>query len=287
MPIPLIIFHGHCLDGFGSAYAAFAHFDLQHNQSAEYLPALHGDAPPDVSGRTVYLLDFVYRRADMMRLCRQAARVIVLDHHISAVEDLAGLEQECPNLELHFDMDRSGAVITWDYFHHQPAPPLLLAVQDRDLWRHAIPGSAELNAALMSHPFSFLQWHDWANDPAALHALTVEGETINRYRAQMIAQHKRGAVMGTLAGFRVPIVNCPRAIVSELLGELARGQPFAAGYTDRGTRRGWSLRSDENGEDVSRIAALFGGGGHRRAAGFVSTIVAADECVQENTTPER
>lgn len=276
MPIPLVIFHSNCLDGFGSAYAAFTHFDIKLGTSAEYLPAAHGDTPPDASGRTVYLLDYVYKRSVMETLCRQAERVIVLDHHISAVEDLAGLDQEFHNLELNLDMNRSGAVITWEYFHTEPAPLLLAGVQDRDLWRFEVPGSHDLNAALMSHPFSFPAWHEWANDPVALQALIDEGKAINRYRDQMIAQHKRGAVMGNIAGFRVPIVNCPRAIVSELLGELAKGQPFAAGYTDKGTRRGWSLRSDVDGEDVARIAAGFGGGGHKHAAGFMTETAAPD-----------
>ncbi len=276
MQEPLVIFHGNCLDGFGSAYAAYVHFNIQQGIEAIFVPAAHGDAPPDAKGRTVYLVDFAYKRAAMLELCQQAARVVVLDHHISAQQDLAGLEQECANLEMLFDMERSGAVISWEYFHTAPVPFLIACVQDRDMWRYEIPETYDLNAALMSHPFTFAGWHAWANDHDALQTLVQEGKAINRYRQQMIEQHKRGAVMGTIAGFQVPIINCPRAIVSELLGELAVGQPFAAGYTDRGTRRAWSLRSTKEGEDVARIATLLGGGGHRNAAGFASEIPLAD-----------
>ena len=277
MQNPLVIFHSNCLDGFGSAYSAFVHFDVNQGIKAEYVPAAHGDMPPAANGRTVYLLDYAYKRDAMVQLCGQAEKVIVLDHHISAQEDLAGLDSEFDNLELQFDMDRSGAVIAWEYFHTEPVPFLVACVQDRDLWRYEIPASYDLNAALMSHPFTFAGWHAWANDEQALQTLIDEGKAINRYRAQMIEQHKRGAVMGEIAGYRVPIVNCPRAIVSELLGELAVGQPFAAGYTDKGARRGWSLRSDKDGEDVAHIATLFGGGGHRHAAGFMSAVPPADE----------
>jgi oligoribonuclease NrnB/cAMP/cGMP phosphodiesterase (DHH superfamily) len=276
MQEPVIIFHANCLDGFGAAYSAYVHFVVGQGIQPVFVPAAHGDAPPDVTGRAVYILDYAYKRETMKALCAQAARVVVLDHHISALEDLAGLDQECANLELHFDMDRSGAVMAWEYFNSEPVPFLIACVQDRDLWRYDIPASFDLNAALMSHPFSFAGWHQWAADEEALQTLVLEGKAINRYREQMIAQHKRAAVFGEIAGFRVPIVNCPRAIVSELLGELAVGHPFAAGYTDRGTKRGWSLRSDENGEDVARIAAQFGGGGHKRAAGFASEIPLAD-----------
>jgi oligoribonuclease NrnB/cAMP/cGMP phosphodiesterase (DHH superfamily) len=272
MSAPLVIFHSNCLDGFGSAYAAYVHFKLNNAIDADYIPAAHGDAPPNAIGKTVYLLDYAYKRDGMEQLCQQADNVIVLDHHITAVEQLSGLDQEYDNLELLLDMDRSGAMIAWEYFHKSPAPKLIACVQDRDLWRWEIPESQDINAGLMSQPFSFERWHEVANDEHAFQRMVDEGNAINRYRSQMIAQGKRAAVMGVVAGYNVPIVNCPRAIVSELLGELAEGQPFAAGYTDKGTRRSWSLRSGKNGEDVAKIAQLFGGGGHKNAAGFATTL---------------
>ena len=272
MAAPLIIFHSNCLDGFGSAYSAYVHFKLEQQQDAEYLPAAHGDTPPPASGRTVFLLDYAYKRPQMEALCAEAKKVIVLDHHITAVTSLAGLDKEYSNLELHLDMDRSGAMMAWQYFHQQPAPKLIECVQDRDLWRWQIEDSMDLNTGLMSHTFSFEDWHQWANDEQACQRLIEEGAAINRFRRQMIEQNKKSAVMGYIAGHHVPIVNCPRAIVSELVGELAEGHPFAAGYMDKGARRSWSLRSTKQGEDVAKIAELFGGGGHPTAAGFASAI---------------
>lgn len=272
MTAPLVIFHGNCLDGFGSAYAAWVYFNINQKVAADYIPAAHGDVPPEATGKTVYLLDYAYKRVGMEQLCKQAEKVIVLDHHITAVEELAGLDDEYNNLELLLDMDRSGAMIAWEYFHQAPVPKLIACVQDRDLWRWDIPESQDINAGLMSQPFTFERWHEVANDELAFQRMADEGNAINRYRSQMIEQGKRAAVMGQVAGFSVPIVNCPRAIVSELVGELAEGQPFAAGYTDKGNRRSWSLRSAQNGEDVAKIAQRFGGGGHKNAAGFVTWL---------------
>ena len=269
---PLIIFHANCLDGFGSAYSAWVHFNLNQGIEAEYVPASHGETPPEATGKVVYLLDFAYKRAGMEQLCRQADQVIVLDHHITAVEELAGLDKEYSNLQLALDMERSGAMIAWEYFHQTPAPKLIACVQDRDMWWWKIPDSHDLNAGLMSQPFSFERWHDVANDESAFQGMVKEGNAINRYRKQMIEQGKRAAEMGNVAGYQVPVVNCPRAIVSELVGELAEGQPFAAGYSDKGLRRSWSLRSARDGEDVAKIAQQFGGGGHKNAAGFVTWL---------------
>lgn len=39
-------------------------------------------------------------------------------------------------------------------------------------------------------------------------------------------------------------------------------------YREEGGQRSYSLRSAKDGIDVSKIAAMFGGGGHYHAAGF-------------------
>ena len=265
---PLIIYHANCLDGFGAAYAAWRYFS-ERDIEAEYLAASHGDAPPDCGGREVYIVDFSYKRPLLKQICAQAARVIILDHHISAQEDLAGLELEHDNLQVVFDMERSGALLSWAHFHTGEAPLLLRHVQDRDLWRFELEGTNAINTALMSYPFSFERWHQAASSEERLAALRVEGETINRFRNQMIEQYKQRAVIGEIVGHKVPVVNAPHAIISELLGQLAEGHPFAAGYQDKGEKRSWSLRSSKNGgADVAKIAEQFGGGGHRNAAGF-------------------
>ncbi len=269
---PLIIYHGNCLDGFGAAYAAQRHFAAQ-GIEAEYFAASHGEAMPECAGREVYVVDFSFKRSLMKQLCDSAARVVVLDHHISAQEDLDGLEAEHDNLQVVFDMARSGAVITWEYFHRTAVPQLLLHVQDQDLWNFDLEGTRDINAALMSYPFDFALWHEVATDAARFSTLLMEGAAINRFRHEMIESYKERAVMGRIAGYAVPIVNCPRAITSELVGELAVGHPFAAGYQDKGEKRSWSLRSRRNGgEDVAQVAALFGGGGHKNAAGFGTSL---------------
>ena len=70
--------------------------------------------------------------------------------------------------------------------------------------------------------------------------------------------------------YLVPMVCCSsKNIISEVAGGLSEGHDFAGCYFDKGTGTvEYSLRSRENGIDVSEIAGLFGGGGHKHAAGF-------------------
>jgi len=275
---PLVIYHGTgCLDGFGSAYAAYCFFHKKKEIPAQYIAASHDDEAPDVAGREVYIVDFSYKREVLSSICEKASKVVILDHHESAQKDLSGLDEIFSNLTVVFDMNRSGAVITWEYFHDELVPSLLANIQDRDLWQFRIPDSKHVNAALMSYPYEFELWDQFAYSADHLKTLIVEGRAINRFRDKMIEHYKKKVVCGTIAGFDVPIVNCPSFINSELLSELAVGQPFAASYSDRisdsgSAKRGWSLRSSADGENVAEIAARFCGGGHPRAAGFSTAI---------------
>jgi nanoRNase/pAp phosphatase (c-di-AMP/oligoRNAs hydrolase) len=49
---------------------------------------------------------------------------------------------------------------------------------------------------------------------------------------------------------------------------MSLASPFAACYWDTPAGRVFSLRSGENGMDVSVIAQKYGGGGHKHASGF-------------------
>lgn len=273
----LVIYHGNCLDGFGAAYALWCHFG---DDDTAYHPANHGDDYPEITGKDVYILDYSYKRGQLIQLCEQAKTVTIIDHHISALKDLDGLDAIIKNLTLIFDMNHSGAVLTWQHFHQEPVPEILLDVEDRDLWNHQRDDSAAINAALDSYPFEFSRWHQWIQQINACNELLLAGEAILRFKRLLIEKYKKYAVKAMVAGYQVPVVNCPATIISEVVGELSVGFPFAAGYQDGKGSKNWSLRSDgANGEDVSAIAARFGGGGHRNAAGFSTPLDDNHYCI--------
>jgi phosphoesterase RecJ-like protein len=79
---------------------------------------------------------------------------------------------------------------------------------------------------------------------------------------------------GAAEPFSEGIIDHLRAVDGAELVALVRELPAGAP-----TRRKGSLRSHPDGVDVSAIARSFGGGGHRRAAGF-STDLAMDEITE-------
>lgn len=152
---PLVLYHASCADGFTAAWAAWRHF----GDGADYLPVNHGQPPPDVAGRRVYILDFSYRRDVLLGMAGAAFGVVVLDHHKTALAELGGLSAEANNLFCVFDMGKCGARLAWEYFHPGCEVPLLVKyVEDRDLWLWAMPHSREISAAIATYPRSFAVW---------------------------------------------------------------------------------------------------------------------------------
>jgi len=260
---PLVIYHGNCADGFSGAWC----FWKKYGDQAEYLPGVYQKDPPDVTGRTVYLVDFSYKREAVKAMVQSALRVTLIDHHKTAIEDLADL----PGLFTYTDLDRSGATLAWDFlFAGQDRPLLLGHVEDRDLWRFKLAGTREIQAFVFSHEYTFELWDRLMTaDQAELIKMTAAGAAIERKHHKDIAELVEVCARRmTIGGYDVPVASLPYTMSSDAGHLMAQGEAFAACYWDTAEGRTFSLRATDEGLDVSDIAKQFGGGGHAKASGF-------------------
>jgi hypothetical protein len=272
---PLIIYHANCSDGFCAAYFFWLAYP-----GAEFLAMTHGQVPPDVTGREVYILDFSFKRDLLREMSDKASRVILLDHHKTAYEDLTGFAHS--NAEIIFDMKRSGGRLAWDYLYQQQRLPkdlqdkystsdphaLVAYTEDRDLWRWSLPHSREINANIRSYPMNFTEWSRLAAVSVKEPSFIAEGAAILRDDARKVEIHVPHAQEIKLLGHRGFAVNAT-LLQSEIAHELGKRAAFGACYVARPDGSWvWSLRSEASGADVSMLAKHFGGGGHQHAAGF-------------------
>lgn len=256
----LCIYHKNCADGFG-ALTAVHHYCKNNDISLETHSAHYGDEAPDVTDKDVLIVDFSYPRETLEQMHKQANFLHVIDHHKTAQDALKGLNY-CT-----FDMEKSGAVLTWNYLFNKPTPLFLLYIQDRDLWRWELENSREISAAIQAMDMELEIWEQFL-DNNEVPELIIKGEAILEYQNKTIKKITNSNIpTENIAGFTVPCINST-TLISEIGNELSKKQPFAAMYFETSDKRIYSLRSQPEGEDVSEIAKLFGGGGHKNAAGF-------------------
>jgi len=291
---PLCIYHSNCVDGFTAAWVVRKAL----GNDVDFHAGVYQNPPPDVKGRDVFIVDFSYKRPVLEVMGNEARSITILDHHKTAIDDLIGIPQapdwhtiggtpHCGVCAV-FDLNRSGAGITWDYFFSKPRPALLNHVEDRDLWRFALRRTREIQAAVFAYPYDFKTWDFLMSRD--LEELGLEGEAIERKHFKDIrelvgvvtrpmklrAPWLDGPAPADIGFVEVPIANLPYTLTSDAGHLLSKGKgtddapefPFAGCYWDTPDGRVFSLRSPDGGADVGEIAKQYGGGGHKHASGF-------------------
>jgi len=308
---PLVIYHANCADGFSAAWC-FYKAQEDWGVDFDFHPGVYNDPPPDVTDRVVYLVDFSYKRDVVEKMLETAQKIYLIDHHKTAIDDLNGIDNV--KLTMYTDLERSGAILAWDYLHnasfitdeggvefhdytlkpgnpaYQSPPKLLEHVQDRDLWKFKLGGTREISANIFSYEYTFENWDKLMNASATeLLGMWNAGAAIERKHHKDIKE-LLNVCQRTMefiilrddpfesAGHKyadsitVPVASLPYTLTSDAGHAMAaahkQGTEFAACYWDTATHRIFSLRSCDNGMDVSEIAKYYGGGGHKNAAGF-------------------
>ncbi len=270
-PNPLVLYHGRgCPDGFAAALAAW----LYYAGKAEFVGLDHGDVSsvadlPALAGRAVYILDFSFADHILRAIEAQAAKLVMLDHHLSASEKLTGFKCRCG--VVHFDMKKSGARLAWEFFHPgKPVPDLVRFVEDRDIWVWQYPESAAFLAALDMEPFEFERWQAIAAfDAAQLAFFTSRGQAMDDKFSKLSALIAEGAQAIVFNGVTGLMVNAP-GVFHSLVGDMLcqKSGTFALMWTvDKNAVVKCGLRS-KPGFNCIPLAASMGGGGHAQACGF-------------------
>jgi oligoribonuclease NrnB/cAMP/cGMP phosphodiesterase (DHH superfamily) len=274
----IVVYHGD-QDGFCGAWLLHHVFP-----NAEYVKASYGDRNlfdfivGISSNKIVFFVDFTFSLLrENYDIAKIAKHVVIMDHHKTAIEKLNNLE--CNNVTKILDNSRSGCKMVYDWLiENDPYVPLpcnassiVSTVCDYDLWTFKLAGTQNIFAAIASYPMTFDSWNRMCLMSNG--ALYAEGAIIERYRATLVDSIiKDNIVMLDLNDeIRIFAVNTQNefAVAGSKLSKLnfnkhKIGATFYFNYDGMIV----SLRSPDDGPDVSDIAKKFGGGGHAHAAGF-------------------
>lgn len=290
----IVIYHGGCRDGFCAAWVVNKYLIQDKHPTdnplkIKYHPGYYGQEPPDCKDKDVIIVDFCYSLDVMDRILTECSSLRWLDHHKTAIPVFDAFSQfmgGATRIKVVFDLKRSGAGIAWDYFFPNQARPWLVDyVEDRDLWKKQLPDSDLINAYIACLTFDFNVWTAVAShmtvDQAASNGVIAIAKTEqyvrevckNVYFVDWIYKDSLIVIQDKIdfLYYKIPVVNICQVDCSEVLHELCvshPSSPFSLYWFKRADGMyQYGLRSIGD-FDVSVVAKLLGGGGHKNAAGF-------------------
>ncbi|PIN19440.1 hypothetical protein CDL12_07881 [Handroanthus impetiginosus] len=310
-----VLYHYPCPDGAFAALAAhlyFSHFPAAAATSPAlffpntvYSPLRAEDLPLNEID-DVYLLDFVGPPGFVQQLSRKVGRVVVLDHHKTAIEMLGSGMSTSGNLIKVIDMERSGATIAYDYFKEklfgrdvnsskddafgqfQRVRRLFDYIEDGDLWRWHLPNSKAFSSGLKdlnlefdvkSNPSLFQQLLSLDLDSVLSQGMSSLAHK-QRIIDEVLEQSYEIAIGGGACGHCLAVdADSVCELRSELGNQLANKSlkmnlrgigavVYRVPEPENDLLLKISLRSI-NDEDTTLISQQYGGGGHKMASSFL------------------
>lgn len=290
----IVLYHSDCTDGFTAAFLMHLYFK-ETEQEYELVPAKYNKPiEKDLTNKNVYIVDFSFEPKIVAGFANSAKSIVLLDHHLSAAKQYGGygifkdyfgdiFENVCP-IDIRIQEEYSGAGLVYNYlreleteharlpFLHNPRiKDFVEAVQDYDLWRFALEDTKIYHELIQMLPRKIESWEEVfidESDEAFYERLDISQHHYDA-KQNMAERFASKHQIIELCGHRIPIVNSPAVFADRVCEMLYQEYPFAISFVASSEELYCSLRSKRgHGIDVSEIAQLFGGGGHKHSSAF-------------------
>lgn len=259
----------------GKCSAAIVHYyrEQQSRSHGEYYKINYNmDFPFDLIGpqEQVIIVDFSLQKpGDFERLLDITPNVIWIDHHKSAIAKHAHLANRIPGLR----MDGVAACeLVWAYFFpNRETPRIVKLLGDYDVWKFKYGSDTrhlQSGIRLLDTDPWLPKWVEWfCNGDAAVGWMIENGIIATQYRDNYYAGLiKAWSFQAEFEGHSA--VCCNAGSVSSDLFDTAPESDLMMPFVFDGRQWTVSIYTRYPDIDCSKLAAKYGGGGHRQAAGF-------------------
>jgi len=281
----IIYYHDNCYDGFTSAWIAHKYFNNLKIKNIKYYNINYDSKLHLHKDSLIFFLDIVPDIEELKKLEKRNL-IIVLDHHKSSLErikiftellskDINSINLSDKGVFYHFNMLKSGASLTWDFFNpNKEASTFIKYIEDRDLIKNELKSINEVTAYIKSFNYSFESWNALSNElnNDLKGAIQRGSKLIEREKiiiAMIAEKAKEYKVKIEDKEYNCVIVNTT-SHWTDLGIHLLSVYPnidFSLAYTINEAKNQvqFSFRSKEL--DVAEIAKHINGGGHKHASG--------------------
>lgn len=225
----------------------------------------------DISeGETVVIVDFSLQKdGDFEKLLNITKNIIWIDHHKTAIAKHLHISEE---IQGYRKDGISGCELTWEYFFpNLPKPEVVKLLGDYDIWEFKYgEDTNKLQTGIRlydTHPKS-PEWKVWLKPDYIPNEEIKLGEIALKYRDN----YYRGLVKAwsfptIFEGYNSIACNAG-SVSSQLFDTIKEEYDIMIPFVFDGEQWTVSLYTKNKDIDVSELAIKYGGGGHKKAAGF-------------------
>lgn len=292
MEFDIVVYHEYCSDGIAAAWVV----QLK-NKNIQLVGCMAGSdidtTKVDIVNKNIVYVDICPSVTFLQNNLHKANKITILDHHISAykaIENAFPVSNE--KLNWVFDMNRSGCMITWDYFFiniesglPNERPWFINYIGDRDLWKFELPYSKDISTGLFELKLLNFKGFDdlYLKDSSVeIQRICEVGKIANELKDKIINIEVNKAVEYKFVSspdlsYRVWAYRGPDEYRSDIGNALLKRE-FKDGclpdfcinyrYDIERNMHYLSLRGDDHSPDLTLLCKKYGGGGHKKACGF-------------------
>lgn len=287
-----IIYHKNCFDGF-TGFVLFMLTKGYKSRNIIIMPDIPSakEPPVNIEGKNIIIIDVAYKPEIIKYISEKSNRMLYIDHHVTHFEEISKLKLKSKD-KIVYDVTKSGASLVWQTFYKQPMPLFVRYIEDNDTgtWKlkHTLNFMGGLEVEYTTEP-SYENVNKWKNllNKKEVIRLIKKGKIYNEYKIYLLdTNSKRYSIEGFpskkiyddfsdffmgAGQYRVAVYNgngCPNV---SLLGKRLVDTldcDFAFLWTYHMDKKEYIVSLRSNKTDVSEIAKLFGGGGHKFASAF-------------------
>lgn len=216
----------------------------------------------------IYIVDFSFKPEVMEKILQKTSNIVWIDHHKTAME--YKYSQELKGIR---DNNFSGCELTWQYFHPNETMPRIVEMLGRyDIWDFSKYGEdlnkLQTGIRLYNTSPDSPEWKNWLKDDLNIFVEIMDKGIISlQYRNnQYSSLIKAWSFWTEFEGYKAICCNAG-SVSSQLFDSVKEDYDLMIPFIFDGKQWSVSLYTKKD-IDCSEIAKKYGGGGHKKAAGF-------------------
>jgi len=225
----------------------------------------------------IFVVDFCFSFDDMLFLNTYSA-LTWIDHHKSSIEAMKSFDFKGVQ-----EIGSAACQLTWQYLCNKPIPYSVNLLGMYDIWdfsdEDTLPFQYGIRTISDTRPEFCNEWKNILDgDLSDLEYYLMKGRIILDYETKQNSIYAKGMFFEKdFHGYRAIIINKPYSnskVFDSVYDPEKHDIMITFGVKDKEFK--YTLYSDKPEIDVSEIAKVYGGGGHRGASGFYSDRIIFD-----------